>query len=210
MDSPDKYKSTLAFVDLLFNILLGFAFLFIVAFLLINPIAKRADIEQPARYMITMTWPDEDQNDIDLWVKDPVGNTVFFMRREDGLLSLDRDDLGTVNDYVTVNGEKIQVKLNRELVTVRGIVAGRYLVSAHYYKFRSDVKEPIPVTVEVLRVRPYQIVYKQTIEVNDQGQIADFYQFTINEDGSFGEVIEATESAVAVSAETAVEPDRPR
>lgn len=202
MDSPDKYRSTLAFVDLLFNILLGFVFLFIVAFLLINPVAKRADIEQPARYMITMTWPDQDKNDIDLWVKDPVGNTVFFMRREDGLLSLDRDDLGTVNDYVTVNGEQIEVQLNREVVSVRGIVPGRYLVSAHYYRFRSDVKEPIAVTMEVVRVRPYQLVYKQTIEVNDPGQIADFYQFTINEDGSFGEVIEATESAV--------EPDRPR
>lgn len=197
MDSPDKYKSTLAFVDLLFNILLGFVFLFIVAFLLINPVAKRADIEQPAKYMITMTWPDQDQNDIDLWVKDPVGNTVFFMRREDGLLSLDRDDLGAVNDNIIINGKQIEVQLNREVVSIRGIVSGRYLVSAHYYRYRADVKQTIPVTVEVVRVRPYKIVYKQTIELNDEGQVADFYQFTINEDGTFGDVTEATESAVA-------------
>lgn len=201
MDSPDKYKSTLAFVDLLFNILLGFVFLFIVAFMLINPVAKRADIEQPAQYMITMTWPDEDRNDIDLWVKDPVGNTIFFMQREQGLLSLDRDDLGTVNDVVVVNGERIEVQLNREVVTVRGIVPGRYLVSAHYYSYREESQGSVPVTVEVVRVRPYEIVYKQTIEITDEGQVADFYQFTVYDDGTFGEVTEATESAVATEKE---------
>jgi hypothetical protein len=201
MDSPDKYKSTLAFVDLLFNILLGFVFLFIIAFMLINPIAKRADIEQPAEYMITMTWPDENLNDVDLWVKDPVGNTVYFMQRESGLMSLDRDDLGTVNDFVEVNGQRIEVQLNREVVTLRGIVAGRYLVSAHYYSHKSEHDETFPVTVEVVKIRPYRLVYKQTMILDKQGQVKDFNQFTIHEDGSFGEVMEPTESAVATMRE---------
>lgn len=201
MDSPDKYKSTLAFVDLLFNILLGFVFLFIVAFMLINPVAKRADIEQPAQYMITMTWPEQHKGDVDLWVKDPAGNTVFFMYREQGLLSLDRDDLGTINDFVTVNGERIEVELNREVVTVRGIVPGRYLVSAHYYSYREESPGAVPVTVEVVRVRPYQIVYKQTLELVGQGAVADFYQFSVYSDGTFGEVIAATETAVATMRE---------
>jgi len=201
MDSPDKYKSTLAFVDLLFNILLGFVFLFIVAFMLINPVAKRADIVQPAEYMITMTWPDEDLNDIDLWVKDPAGNTVYFMQREPGLLSLDRDDLGTVNDKVIVNGREIEVQMNREVVTIRGIVPGRYLVSAHYYSYRQELQGPVPVTIEVVKVHPYTVVYKQTLEISKEGQVADFYQFTIYEDGSFGKVMEPTESAIATMGE---------
>ena len=37
----EKFKSTVGFTDLLFNILVGFAFLFIVAFLLIKPEAKK-------------------------------------------------------------------------------------------------------------------------------------------------------------------------
>lgn len=198
MDSPDKYKSTLAFVDLLFNILMGFVFLFIVAFLLINPVAKRADIEQPAHYMITLTWPDENISDVDLWVKDPESNTVFFMYREQGLLSLDRDDLGTTNDIVVVNGKEIEVQLNREVVTIRGIVPGRYLVGAHFYSPRGSVIENFDITVEVVRIRPYEIVYKQTKSMSQQGQILDFYQFTIYNDGSYGEVNESAESAVVL------------
>jgi hypothetical protein len=198
MDSPDKYKSTLAFVDLLFNILLGFVFLFVVAFLLINPVAKRADIEQPAQYMITMTWPDHSKDDIDLWVKDPVGNTVFFMTREAGFLSLDRDDLGIINDSVIVNGQPVEVELNREVVTVRGIVPGPYLVSAHYYRLRSELVEDIPVTIEVVRLRPYTVVYKQTKTMRQQSEIKNFYQFTIHNDGSFGEVVEPSGSAVSI------------
>jgi hypothetical protein len=195
MESPDRFKSTLAFVDLLFNILLGFVFLFIVAFILISPIAKKADIELPARYMIVMTWPDEDPNDIDLWVEDPVGNTVFFMRREAGLLSLDRDDLGATNDFVTVNGQRIEVELNREVVTIRGIAPGRYLVSAHYYGTKEEVLKEIPVTVEVIQLNPYKIVYKQTQTMLKPGEVRDYYQFTLFEDGSFGEVREPVESA---------------
>jgi len=198
MDSPDKYKSTLAFVDLLFNILLGFVFLFIVAFMLINPVAKRADVELPALYMITMTWPDDNITDVDLWVEDPANNTVFFMYREQGLMNLDRDDLGTVNDVIEINGEKIEVKLNREVVTIRGIVPGRYLVSAHLYSLRDSATEEFPVTVEVVKLNPYQVVYKQTKTVSQQGQILDFYQFTIYEDGSFGEIMEGVESPVKV------------
>ena len=196
MDSPDKYKSTLAFVDLLFNILLGFVFLFTVAFLLINPVAKRADIEQPANYMITLTWPDENVSDVDLWVKDPTDNTVFFMHREQGLLSLDRDDLGAANDIVVVNGKEIEVQLNREVVTIRGIVPGRYLVGAHFYSLRGAVIENFDVTVEVVRLRPYEIVYRQTKSMSQQGQTLDFYQFTLYDDGSYGEVNESAESAV--------------
>jgi hypothetical protein len=195
MESPDRFKSTLAFVDLLFNILLGFVFLFVVAFLLINPIAKRADIELPAKYMITMTWPDANVNDIDLWVSDPMNNTVFFVRREAGLMSLDRDDLGASNDIIEVNGERIEVQLNREVVTIRGIVPGRYLVSAHFYGFRAAMIEDVPVTVEVVQLKPYKVVYKQTKIMRERGEVRDFYQFTIFKDGSFGEVREPTESA---------------
>ena len=40
----DRYKTSIAFIDLLFNITIGLAMLFIIAFLLINPIAKKGDI----------------------------------------------------------------------------------------------------------------------------------------------------------------------
>jgi hypothetical protein len=41
MFDRNKYNSSIGFTDVLFNILVGFAFLFIVAFLLIKPEAKK-------------------------------------------------------------------------------------------------------------------------------------------------------------------------
>ena len=47
-----KYKSSVAFIDLLFNITIGLAMLFIVAFLLINPITKKGDVIVKAEFII--------------------------------------------------------------------------------------------------------------------------------------------------------------
>ena len=55
MYSLDRYKSTIGFVDLLFNILVGFVFLFLVAFLMINPVAKKAEVVKKAEFLVTMT-----------------------------------------------------------------------------------------------------------------------------------------------------------
>ena len=38
-------------------------------------------------------------DDIDLWVKAPDGNTVSFVRKEAGLMNLEKDDLGISNDF---------------------------------------------------------------------------------------------------------------
>ena len=42
----NKYASPTAFTDLLFNIVIGVAFMFMLAFLLINPVAKKQDIDK--------------------------------------------------------------------------------------------------------------------------------------------------------------------
>jgi hypothetical protein len=196
MESPEKYRSTIGFVDLLFNVLLGFVFLFIIAFVLINPIAKKENIKMPAEYMITLTWPDKDNNDLDLWVKDPMHNTVNFMRRESGFLNLDRDDLGQVNDTVMVNGEPVQVYINREVVTIRGIIPGVYLITVHLYSRKDFSTHPIPTTIEVIKMNPYTVVYKQTQELFNKGERVNFYQFTINSDGSFTDIRPSIRSAM--------------
>ena len=196
MDSHDKYKSTLSFLDLLFNILLGFVLLFFIAFILINPIAKKADIVIKAEYMITMSWPDNSSDDIDLWVKDPNGNYVSFRNRDVGFMNLDRDDLGLRNDTVTINGQETSVPINKETVTIRGIIPGTYLISAHfYYKVDQHIIE-VPVTVEVIKINPYKIIYTQTVILTEHGQEKNYYKFTISTDGSVTDIGTSLESAV--------------
>ena len=80
------------FTDLLFNILVGIVFLFILALLLINPIAKDATVKKKAEWIIEMTWPKENDCDMDLWVMDPDGNIVSFKKKSVGLMHIERDD----------------------------------------------------------------------------------------------------------------------
>jgi len=74
----EKFKSTIGFTDLLFNILVGFAFLFIVAFLLIKPESKEKDFDRRAEFIVVMEWDSEATDDIDLHVQDPLGGLVNF------------------------------------------------------------------------------------------------------------------------------------
>ena len=131
MDSP-RYKSTIGFIDLLFNILLGFAFLFIIAFLLIKPEQKKEDFERKAEFVIVMEWDHDQPDDIDLYVQDPTQNKVHFRLPITNFMYLDKDDLGYANDIVkNVDGTVTKVNINREVVTIRGIIAGQYLSLIH-------------------------------------------------------------------------------
>ena len=63
-----KYSSYTSYNDMLFNVLIGFVLLFILAFMLINPITKKADIPQKAEIMVVLDWNDESFDDVDLWI----------------------------------------------------------------------------------------------------------------------------------------------
>jgi len=127
----EKYKSTIGFTDLLFNILVGFAFLFIIAFLLIKPEAKKEDFERKAEFVVVMEWDHDQPDDIDLYVQDPTNSTVHFRLPITNFMYLDKDDLGYANDIVkNVDGTITKVNINREVVTIRGIIPGEYIINA--------------------------------------------------------------------------------
>ena len=177
MDSP-RYKSTIGFIDLLFNILLGFAFLFIIAFLLIKPEQKKADFERKAEFVIVMEWDHDQPDDIDLYVQDPTQNKVHFRLPIINFMYLDKDDLGFANDVVkNVDGTITKVNINREVVTIRGIIPGEYIVNAHYYSSREwtrhgqlatnidissekvkNKRNPLTIKIELHKVNPYKIL----------------------------------------------------
>ena len=104
-----SYNSNLAFIDLLFNLILGFVFLFIVSFILINEPTKKEGIEQKAEFMIIMNWDSDHNKDIDLWMEGPTGK-VGFTSLEQGNMFLDRDDLGHRNDSYFENNVKNKIK----------------------------------------------------------------------------------------------------
>jgi len=186
----EKYKSTIGFTDLLFNILVGFAFLFIIAFLLIKPEAKKEDFERRAEFVVVMEWDNDASGDIDLYVEDPTGKQVSFRYHNHNFMHLDKDDLGAMNDTViNADGSVSTVKINREVVTIRGIIGGEYVVNGHYYSLRSydQVNPPKPtvtVSVELHKVNPYSIMWVGEKLFNHRGQEETFLRFRLDKDGN--------------------------
>ena len=184
----NRYGSNLSFNDVLFNALLGFVVLFVLALLLINPITKKSDIPAKAEIMIILEWDDESPDDIDTWVQGPLmGAPISFQNKHSGSMHLDRDDLGRSSDVMMIDGEKIVIKVNREVVTMRGIVKGDYFINIHVYnKARGTV--PTKYTVTLLDVNPYKEVYVIQGEVTSRGDIVRLPGFTLNEEGEITDI----------------------
>jgi hypothetical protein len=156
------------FTDLLFNTLLGFSLLFFISIIFMNPIARLGNVNLKAEFIITVTWPDDQPDDIDVWVRDPNHNLLNYRNSDVGWLHLDRDDQGDVNDKVLIDGVETVYPINQEVVTIRGIMSGEYVVNLQYYK--SQTGQPVTATVKIDKVNPsLKLVFvdKITLEKED-------------------------------------------
>ena len=195
----ERFKSTIGFTDLLFNILVGFAFLFIIAFLLIKPEAKKKDFDRRAEYIVVMEWDSGAKDDIDLYVEDPLGGVASFRHPAVNFTHLDKDDLGSRNDTTTLPDGTIQtIKINREVMTIRGIIPGEWVVNGHYYsayayasangddkiivqKQKNDYF--ITVKVELHKVNPYKIIWMGEKKFTRKGQEETFIRWRLDQEG---------------------------
>jgi hypothetical protein len=200
MDETDTWSGSddgtfVPFTDILFNVLLGLVFMVFTAFSLINPTAKTGIVDLKAELLITVTWPDNDPNDMDLYVEDSAGNIVWYHSKEAGLMHLDRDDRGNYRDTITVNGKQIQNPLNQETVTIRGIVPGEYVVNVN--EFIASTPDKVPVSVKVEKLNPVAtVIYYGTIEFDHKGQEETFVRFTLDADGQVSDVNTKSKSLV--------------
>lgn len=194
-----RYRRTVAgadpFTDLLFNILLGFILLFFIAILFLSPSEETGKIDIEAEYVISVTWPDNNPDDIDTWIQDPNGRTTWFRNRSAGMVHLDRDDRGMLNDTLEVSGKKVINPLNQEVAAIRGVLAGEYIVNIHYYE--SETQQPVPVSVKVAKVNPvYTVAYYgvTTLDFKDEEKTA--VRFTLASDGSVSNINQLPKSLV--------------
>jgi len=123
---------------------------------------------------------------VDTYVEDPNGKLVFFRRREDGLMHLDRDDVGWKNDKIKTPTGYVEYKENREIVTIRGIVPGEYTVNAHMYSKVTD--GPTKVKIRLEKVNPYRVITVTEFELEAVGREKTAFRFRLNKDGEVTEL----------------------
>jgi hypothetical protein len=168
---------------MLFKALQVLAFLLFITLLAIAPDATGGKVDTKAEFLITVSWPDNHPDDIDTFVQDPLGNMVWYRRREAGFMVLDRDDRGGANDFIMVAGKKVLSPIRQETVSIRGIVAGEYTVNV--YHFAALTGKPVPVSVRVEKLNPtVQVVHYDTIELNGGGMERTAVRFVIDREGA--------------------------
>ncbi len=176
--------TTEPFTDLLFNTLLGFSFLFFITVLFINPISKIGNVNMKAEYIITVDWKDNLPDDVDIWVQDPNGETVSYLKKDAGWLHLDRDDQGIINDVVVIDGEEIIYPINREVVTLRGIIPGEYILNLYLYEHKSNA--PVNVKVIIEKVNPsLKLVYAKNVLLQTKDSEITVTRFYLDSNGDY-------------------------
>lgn len=170
----------LGYLDLLFITLIMFVFMFAVAFAQIEPETKKAEIKTKAEYVMLMSWPEEDGNDIDIWVLDPTGSFTSYKDKDSGLVHLDRDDLGHKNDSVVLpDGTVVKYEHNQEILTIRGCIPGEWVINTHLY--RQSQKGPSYVRFRLDKLNPSVVtMLNEVIVLEEYWQEETVIRFTMN------------------------------
>ena len=178
-----SYSDNTAFLDLLLNCLVGFVFLFMVAFMQIEPNKNDAEIKTKAEYVITLTWPDEDPSDVDMWLEDPAGNLISFKNKAAGLTHLDRDDLGGSGDsFQLPDGRIIKYEYNQEIMTIRGFIPGDWIITVHLYN--KKIEAPTIATIRIDKLNPKVLtIFNEKFELERHWQETTVIRFTMKMDG---------------------------
>ena len=164
------------FIDL-FLLLTG-TLLVIIALL---KVPKEEDsVPKNALYEIVLEWDSKSNTDLDLWAKDPAGNVVGFNRRQEGHMSLNHDALGRER-----NGSD-DVKFHEEIITIRGIVVGEFIVNIHNYNHQSSSNEVAKVSLR--KVKPAKKLKEQELTFEADGDEKTAFRFIMNKDGGIEEI----------------------
>jgi hypothetical protein len=158
-----------------------------VAFILIKPESKKKDFERRAEYIVVLEWDKGVPDDLDLYVRDPLGGLVSFRHPRVNFSHLDKDDLGSRNDSVIMSDGTLKtIPINREVVTIRGIIPGEWIINAHYYSSYNLIRtkdRALNVKVELHKVNPYSILGIWEKKYYRKGQEETFVRFTIDTKG---------------------------
>ena len=167
------------FRDVIFLALAGFVAVVLMLLPHLNPPASaEGEITSPGNVIVEVRWPDEFNDDLDLWVEAPGDQPVGYSNKGGRVFNLLRDDLGHMADTT---------KLNYEVSYSRGVPAGEYTVNIHYFR-SSKVQLPMPaeivVSVKENAASSARQILTTKIELRNVGEEVTAFRFELDEDGA--------------------------
>lgn len=205
--SNRKFDFRTAFIDVLLNVLTSMIFIFVLTTLVMQ--LKKVTDEGPLRkaeYIASITWDDNVDCDVDLWIRDPDGVLVSYTNKNQNMMNLERDDLGFVNDFFTISQDVLsnlvagkpvppmpgKDQFNEETLVFRGIMRGDYVMNVHLYSCRVirnnmvipvKPKQPfaLKIHLKIMKINPYKVVFTKDVEFSYVWEELNLTQFTVDE-----------------------------
>ena len=88
---------------------------------------------------------------------------------------------------VEIAGQRVVNPLNQEVVSIRGVVPGEYVVNVHLYRADGDLPVLTKVKVEKLNPRVEVVFYGEVI-LGGEGDEQTAVRFSVRPDGGFADV----------------------
>ena len=129
-------------------------------------------------------WRDNSPSDVDLSLKTPAGNIVWFRNKQADFASLDHDNMGIANGSVTdADGNVIADPSRDEEIFIRQTMPGTYVVNVTLYgQYGADAE---PVTVSLVSVDPsYREVVVRKLTLTDMHEEHTAFRFTVDDQGN--------------------------
>ena len=143
---------------------------------------QESSIETDGLYAIVATWPADVNDDVDLYVKDPAGNVIFYAQTTAELMHLEYDDRGDLGDKAMTSSGEVKVDINRERAIIRGGMPGEYAVNVHMFSKRAAAPTTVRIALYRLKGDDTEVLVKERV-LKTEKEEATAFRFTISADG---------------------------
>lgn len=208
----NKFRlSSTVLIDVLLNVVCGLAAALFLIYLLVDEPTETKRVDSVAEAMITADWPNASGDDIDLWLLMPNDKAVGYSQKQQGEVSLERDDLG-MREYTTIDGLLVPVHVNHESLFLRGLREGQYVVNVHYYTNRDksgrnpggctegapqcnpssgspEARVPAVIHIQLIQILPtYKLIHSIAVTLTREGEEATAFRFFVDSNGDITSV----------------------
>lgn len=174
------------FLDLSNTLFFFFVAMFAMTLMVISDADESKKADATSRYVIQMTWRDGSQNDIDLSLKTPTDDVVWFRSRQATFASLDNDNRGDAASTQAVDaaGNVITLKPREEIIYLRQAVQGTYTANVHFYAQHQFDGPPESITVSLIAIEPkWRKIIERHILMTERLQENTAFRFMVSPSG---------------------------
>jgi hypothetical protein len=190
--SEEDHVWLIPMADMMTALAVFFMVMFLLTIMAIKVTSEEERVQQrsglvqvyDSLYVVKASWSGDSANDVDLYLKDPNKNIIYFKNHDIDEITLERDVIGKESVY-TSSGDSIRYDRNDEIISIRTLLPGDYIANVHLYK-RHDLNTDTPVTVRLYKAVgiAYRLLHEGIVTLGYQGEEKTVFGFHLDPDGS--------------------------